>query len=51
MPALPAHYDSSTLLKYFDMVDEMDPKGGAMAHQVDDFANNTALGALAMQGF
>lgn len=31
MPALPAHYDAQTLTQYFDMVDTMDPKGGALA--------------------
>ena len=42
MPSLPAQYDSNTLQKYFEMIDVMDPKGGRLAHEVSDFADNLA---------
>ena len=47
MPALPAHYNVQTLTQYFDMIDEMDPKGGALAQQVSNFSDRLAANTLA----
>ena len=48
MPPAPKSWDPQTLIKYFNKLESMDPKGANLAHEVSDYVDSlsgTTLGS------
>ena len=50
MPPAPTSWDPASLIKYFNKLESLDPKGANLAHEVSDYVDNLSDTTLGSQG-